>query len=155
MDETFDLSDEQDILPVLEVRVLNETKKTSYRVRRLTNFPVAENIQDMKAALELFMPDIQNMENWRLGYVLERNKKYTVETDVELQEAFQHFKDGYQMCLDPMPAKAVAPKRKNDTNAQGKQILSVYFYVQVFTKGYFCLLYRECYTSSASCPKGR
>ena len=116
MDETFDLSDEQDILPVLEVRVLNETKKKSYRVRQLTNFPVAENIQDMKAALELFMPDIQNMENWRLGYVLERNKKYTVETDVELKEAFQHFKDGYQMWLDPMPAKAVAPKRKNDTN---------------------------------------
>ena len=67
----------------------------------------------------MFMPDIKDMENWQLGYVLERNKKYTIETDVELQDAFQHFKDGHQMWLDPMPAKAVAAKRRVDTNIQG------------------------------------
>ena len=119
MDEAFDLNDERDILPILEVRVLDEARKSSFRVRRLTHFPVAENMQDMKAALQMFMPDIKDMENWQLGYVLERNKKYTIETDVELQDAFQHFKDGYQMCQDPMPAKAVAAKRRVDTNIQG------------------------------------
>ena len=119
MDETFDLNDEQDIFPVLEVRVLDKTKKTSFRVRRLTNFPVAENMKDMKAALKVFMPDIQHVENWQLGYVLERNIKYTIETDVELHDAFQHFRDGYQMWLDPMPTEAVAAKRKVDTSVQG------------------------------------
>ena len=86
MAETLDLNDEQVMLSVLEVRVLDATRKTSHRLRRLTNFPIAETVQDLKAALQMFMPDIEHVENWQLGYVLERNKKYTIETDVELLE---------------------------------------------------------------------
>ena len=36
-------------------------------------------------------------DDWLLGYVLERNKKYTIETDCELVDAWQHFKNSYQM----------------------------------------------------------
>ena len=92
MDETCDdnIFEEHDILPVLEVRVLDATKKTRFRVRRLTNFPVAETMDDMKSALQIFMPDI--------GYILDRNKKYTIETNGELQDACQEFKKGYIRC---------------------------------------------------------
>ena len=38
-----DLDIEEDLVPVLEVRILDDTKKSSFRVRRLTNFPIAEN----------------------------------------------------------------------------------------------------------------
>lgn len=120
MAETLDLNDEQVMLSVLEVRVLDATRKTSHRLRRLTNFPIAETVQDLKAALQMFMPDIEHVENWQLGYVLERNKKYTIETDVELQDACQHFKNGYQMWLDPLPVKPAARKRQVDMNVQGK-----------------------------------
>ena len=40
---------------------------------------------------------MQDMDDWLLGYVLERNKKYTIETDCELVDAWQHFKNSYQM----------------------------------------------------------
>ena len=133
MAESLDVMNEDDVFPVLEVRVLDENKKTSYRVRRLSNFPIAENIEDMKTALEMYLPDIEHVENWKIGYVLERNKKYTIETDAKLQDAWQHFKDGFQMWLDPYPAKAVAGKRKTGMNAvAGKMCHSILYGVIVF-----------------------
>ena len=97
MIETLDNVFEQDSLPVLEVRVLDVTKKNSFRVRRLTHFPIAENLKDMKSALQKFMPDITHADELQVGYVLDRNKKYTIETDRELSDAWQHLKNGYQM----------------------------------------------------------
>jgi hypothetical protein len=44
MDENFYHITEEDLLPILEVRVLDSTKKTSFRVRQLTRFPVAKAI---------------------------------------------------------------------------------------------------------------
>ena len=120
LDETSNLYDEQDIFPVFEVRVLDETKNTSFRVIRVTRFPVAENMQDMKAASQMLMPDIQHVEDWQLGYVLERDKKCTIETDVELHDAFQHYRDGYHAnVVRSNPTKAVAAKRKIGTSVQG------------------------------------
>lgn len=112
MDETFDDNDEQDMLPVLEVRVLDATKKTSYRVRQLTNFPITETIDEMISALQIFMPDITRTENWKIGYILERNKKYIIETNSELQDALQEFRKGYQIWLDPSPEKPTASRGK-------------------------------------------
>lgn len=116
-----ELSDfeEVDVIPVLEVRVLDATKKTSYRVRRLTNFPSAETVQDMKNSLKMFMPDIKPTDNWKMGYILDRNKKYAIETDGELLDAWGHFQRGYQMWLDPSPPKVTAAKNQTTTNAQG------------------------------------
>ena len=111
--------EEPDSIPVLEVRVLDAAKKTSYRVRRLTNFPTAETVDDMKKGLKMFMPDIKPTYNWKIGYILDRNKKYTIETDGELLEAWGHFQRGYQMWLDPSPAKVVVAKNRTSTNAQG------------------------------------
>ena len=89
------------MLHVLEVRVLDVTTQNSFRVRRLTNFPTAESLQDMKTMLQKFMPDIMHMDNLKIGYILDRNKKYTIETKCELSDAWQHFRNGYQMWLDP------------------------------------------------------
>ena len=112
---------DSDMLPVMEIRVSDIQKKTSFRVRRLKNFPVAETVEEMKSALQIFMPDIKYVENWQLGYILERNKKYTIETDGELRDAFEYVKKGYQMWLDPSPRKKDVPKKRaNDTNGQGK-----------------------------------
>ena len=80
MAETLDNAFEEDMLPVLKVRVLDAIKKNSFRVRRLTNFPIAESLQDMKTALQKCMPDITHVADWQMGYVLERNK-FTIETD--------------------------------------------------------------------------
>ena len=128
MDETFDdnIFEEHDILPVLEVRVLDATKKTRFRVRRLTNFPIAETMDDMISALQIFMPDITHAENWQIRYILDRNKKYTIETNGELQNACQEFKKGYQMWLDPSPLKPVVSKRQSGTSANGKKHLQIY-----------------------------
>ena len=135
MAETLDIIDEQDMLPVLEVRVLDAHKKTSYRVRRLSQFPMAETVIEMKTALEMFLPDIKHAENWQIGYILERNKKYTIETDAELQDAYQHFKEGFQMWLDPLPAKAVAAKKKTGVNAAGK----VFHFIRTCCQLYACI----------------
>lgn len=93
------------MVPVLEIRVLDTTKKSSFQVRRLTNFPIAENIGDLKSALQSFMPDVKHVENWQIGYILERNKKYVMESTGELQHAWKHLKKGYQMWLDLCPIK--------------------------------------------------
>jgi hypothetical protein len=95
MEESLNDIDEQDMLPVLDVRVLDATKKSKFRVRRLINFPLAETMDEMKSALKIFMPDIEHVENCDIGYVLERNKKYTIETNGELQDACQEFKKGF------------------------------------------------------------
>ena len=51
MAENLDVLDEQDVLPVLEVRVLDKNRKSSFRLRRFTNFPAVETVKDMKTAL--------------------------------------------------------------------------------------------------------
>ncbi len=53
MAENLEVLDEQDVLPVLEVRVLDKNRKSSFRLRRFTNFPAAETVKDMKTALQL------------------------------------------------------------------------------------------------------
>ena len=53
MAEALNLNEEQDMLPVLEVRVLDATKKTSHRMRPLTNFPTAESVQDIKCSCQI------------------------------------------------------------------------------------------------------
>jgi hypothetical protein len=115
----FDIFEEEDVLPVLEVRVVDATKKPSFRVRRLTNFPPAETVEEMKSALQIFMPDLKNVDNCKIGYVLDRNKKYSIETNVELQDAFQHLRNGYQMWLDPSPSKSTA-KKQHRSKVSGK-----------------------------------
>ena len=115
MAEALDI--EEDMVPVLEVRILDDTKKSSFRVRRLTNFPIAENIDEMKSALQIFMPDVKHVENWQIGYVLERNKKYVIESTGELQHAWKHLKKGYQMWLDPSPIKV--GKKQSGSSIEG------------------------------------
>ena len=66
----------------MEVRVLDVTKKNRFQVIRLTHFPIAENLKDMKSALQKFMPDM-HVDELQVGYVLDRNKKYTIETNCE------------------------------------------------------------------------
>ena len=119
MAETLDDVFDQEMLPVLEVRVLDITKKNSFRVRRLTNFPIAESLQDMKTALQKFMPDITHVDNLQIGYILDRNKKFTIETNCELSDAWQHFKNDNQMWLDPSPAKAASKRKESAKNISG------------------------------------
>lgn len=119
MTETFS---KQDTLPVLEVRVLDTTRKSSFRVRRLANLPIVHTLEEMKVTLELYLPDIKHVETCPVGYVLERNKKYSIGTDSELQNAYQHFKAVYQMWLDPTPIKrsAAAPRKQAGEKAAGR-----------------------------------
>ena len=63
------------------------------------------------------MPDIEHVENWEIGYILERNKKYSIETNGELQE----LKQGFPMWLDPSPVKPAASKKRGGTNVECKK----------------------------------
>ena len=123
MDDSIPDIDVQEALPVLDVRVLDATKKSKFRVRRLTQFPITETVHEMKSTLQAFMPDIEHVENWDIGYILERNKKYTIETNNELQDAYQEFQKGFPMWLDPSPVKLAASKKRGSTNVQCKQNL--------------------------------
>ena len=106
------MKDEDDLLPILEVRVLDMNRKSNFQVRKLTEFPIVENMKDLRSALSKYMPDIEHVENCMVGYVLERNKKYCIETNAELEKAYGHFKAGYQMWLDPTPVKTSDVSKK-------------------------------------------
>ena len=112
------MEDQEDLLPVLEVRILDSKRKSSFKVRRLTDFPIAESMKELKSVLSKYMPDLKHVENCQLGYVLERNKKYSIGTDAELQKAYEHFEAGYQMWLDLSPGKI--PDNVSNKQVDGK-----------------------------------
>ena len=127
MDKTFDLNDEQDISPA--------HKFSSSR--------------EHESRVEVFMPDIQHVKNWQLRYMLKRNKKYTIETDVELHDAFQHFRDEYQMWLDPIPTKAVQPREKL---VQAFKVTKVYD-INLLSKVYVFILHISVYFQGYTAPQ--
>ena len=50
-------------IPVLEVRVLDAIRKSSFRVRRLTNFPLVDTLNDLWKELATVLPDLK-MPDW-------------------------------------------------------------------------------------------
>ena len=106
---------QQEVLPVLEVRVLDTARKSSFRVRRLTEVPVVHTLDEMKKILQKYLPDISHVENCQFVYVLERNKKYSLASDVNLQNAYQHFRAGLQMWLDPAIEKLSSTRPRGQT----------------------------------------
>ena len=53
--------------------------------------------------LKTVLPDIKHVKNFQFGYVMERNKKFTIGTNGELGKAMEYFEIGYQMWLYPTP----------------------------------------------------
>ena len=103
-----DLDNAPETLPILDIRVLDLTRKSSFRVRQLKKFPVVKTIAQLRNELAERLPDLKHVQNCQFGYVLERNKKYSIGSDNELQTAFGHFRAGFQMWLDPTPLKRAA-----------------------------------------------
>ena len=66
------------------------------------------------------MPDVKHVENWQIGYILDRNKKYVIESTGELQHVWRHLKKGHQMWLDPSPIK-VGKRQSSVSNEGNKQ----------------------------------
>ena len=94
-----------EFLPIVDIRVLDPVRKSSFRVRQLTKFPIVKTMAQMRKQLAHHLPDVQNVDTCQIGYVLDRNKKYSIGSDDELQKAFGHFRAGYQMWLDPTSLK--------------------------------------------------
>ena len=67
MDEMFDddIFEEQDMLPVLEVRILDCTKRSRIPVRRLTNFPIAETMDDKKSLCRYSCQTLPTLKIWK------------------------------------------------------------------------------------------
>ena len=65
------------------------------------------------------MPDIEHVDKSAIGYVLERNKKYAIETDNELQDAYEEFRKGFSMWLDPSPVKSAVSKKRGNEDVEG------------------------------------
>ncbi|XP_028417255.1 uncharacterized protein LOC114541658 [Dendronephthya gigantea] len=112
-----------EIIPFLDIRVLDSVRKSSFRVRQLTQFPVVKTIGQMRKELIERLPDVKNVETCQLGYVLERNKKYSIGSDDELQKAFGHFRAGYQMWLDPasLTQNLIPAKTSTGKSAQSEK----------------------------------
>ncbi|XP_028417958.1 uncharacterized protein LOC114542659 isoform X1 [Dendronephthya gigantea] len=108
----------ESVIPVLEVRVLDINKKTSFRLRRITEFPVNNTISELREALINNMPDVPHVDKSQFGYILERNKKFTIATDSELQKANEYFIAGYQMWLDPTPQQPSKKSSQAKSNPQ-------------------------------------
>ena len=83
-------------LSISDVRVLDSAGQSSFRVRQLKKFPVVKAIGQLRKELAKQMPDIKHVENCQFGYVLGRNKKYSIGSDDELQTAFGHFRAGFR-----------------------------------------------------------
>ena len=88
-------------IPVLEVRVLDAIRKSSFRVRRVTNFPLVDTLNDLWKEWATVLPDLANVDKCQIGYVLDRNKKFAIDTDIDVKNAYDYFISGYQMWLDP------------------------------------------------------
>ena len=108
-----------EFLPILDIRVLDPVRKSSFRVRKLTKFPVLKTICEMRKELTERLPDIKHVDTCQIGYVLERNKKYSIGSDDELQKAFDHFRAGYQMWLDPTSLKQIVNPQKTSPALSG------------------------------------
>ena len=94
---------------------MDTARKNSFRVRRLTEVPVVHTLDEIKKILQKYLPDINHVEIFQFGYVLERNKKYSIVSDVELQNAYQHFRAGFQMWLDPAIEKQSSTRPRGQT----------------------------------------
>ena len=53
---------------VLEVRVLDAIRKSSSRVRRLTNFPLLDTLNDLWKELATVLPDLANVDKCQIGH---------------------------------------------------------------------------------------
>ena len=91
------------ILETAEVKIIDGKKKSSFRVRRLINFPVVENLKEFREAILEAMPDLPcNSEaQFAIGYILDRNKKYSVTTERELADCYAAVLNGYSFWVDP------------------------------------------------------
>ena len=94
------------VLESVEVRIIDQKKKSSFRVRRLSNFPVVETLRDFRAALLKAMPDLLLNEEdkeveFAIGYIFQRNKKYAITTAKELVDGYAAAMDGFCFWADP------------------------------------------------------
>jgi hypothetical protein len=95
------------LLNTLEVRVLDAKKKSSYLVRRITNFPVLESVVELRSTLVKFLPDLADKitQGCPLGYILTRNKKISIMSSNDLEIAYGYFINGNHLWIDPVSIK--------------------------------------------------
>jgi len=76
-------------LNCLEVRVVNEKKKSSFVTRRITNFLVLESVKEFRSKLADILPDLADklVKNCQIGYILTKNKKISIISSNDLEVA--------------------------------------------------------------------
>ena len=111
-------------IPVLEVRVLDAIRKSSFRVRRLTNFPLVDTLNDLRKEWAIVLPDLPNVDKCQIGYVLDRNKKFAIDMDIDVKNAYDYFISGYQIWLDP-DGRQPNTKSSRRVDERGKYILHI------------------------------
>ena len=94
------------VIPVVEVRVLDAAKKSSFKIRRSTNFPVVATVQEFRSALLVAFPDLAEIAQpcFSVGYIAERNKKLSINSNLELESAYDALIGGYAVWMDPREA---------------------------------------------------
>ena len=95
-------------VPVIAVRVIDAAKKSSFKVRRYSNFPVVATVNEFRTALLGAFPDLSSIAQpgFPVGYVLERNKKFVIHSNLELESAYDAVLRGYEVWMDPHSTQA-------------------------------------------------
>lgn len=121
-------------ITIFEVNVIDARKKSSFNIRRLKDFPVASTIEIFRENIVKYLPDLAAVvvPNFRVGYVLERNKKFDINNKEELKEAFDQAINGYPFWIDPHESAEVISHARGSKGAKRKFIwLCVY---QIYIK---------------------
>ena len=94
---------EKQKIPVIEIRVLDPNKKSKFIARRASNFPIVSSLEKFRENIIHFFTDLESVAvpNFQLGYVAERNKKYSIRNTQELEKGYDNAVGGYPFWIDP------------------------------------------------------
>ena len=87
---------------------MDEGKKSSYKTKRVVNFPVVETLRAFRAAVLEALPDLPQSSSeitetraFSVGYIMERNTKFVITNAQELADAYAAALEGYCFWIDP------------------------------------------------------
>ena len=114
----------QKVLTVFELRVIDARKKSSFIVRRVKDFPVASTIEVFRENTVEYLPDLAAVvvPHFRVGYIVDGNKKTNINNNEERKEAFDQAAYGYPFWIDPHESAVIISHARSSKGAKRKFI---------------------------------
>ena len=103
-----------------DIRIVGESKKSSYKTARVKGFPATETCSEFREAVKNIIPGEPIAENFNFGYIDKKQKKLWVLTDTELPDAYAAAISGQPLWVDPNHV-VVNEERAGSVNKKGNQ----------------------------------